>query len=104
MGIHRFFTQSIQIRRLSSVGGKKKAFQSTATVDGCIQELDRTARQRMGIIEERTWIAWFDVDENIKEGDILVDEKNTSYKVIEITKKDYGVNEHLQVLMQEANE
>ena len=104
MSIKSFFTKKIVVRRLSTVSGMKKAFQSTATVDGAIQEMDRQARQKLGIIEERAWYAWFDINENILEGDTLVDENGKRYKVIETTKKDYGVNQHMQVIMQEANE
>lgn len=104
MNIHHFFTQDIVVRRLSVVSGSKKAFGSTATVDGHIQEMSRTAREKLGIIEDRAFIGWFDVDEDITEGDILVDEHGTLYKVTEVTRKDYGVNEHLQVVMLEASE
>ena len=104
MSIKHFFTQDIVVRRLCVVSGNRKQFGSTATVDGHIQEMSRTARERLGIIEDRAFIGWFDVDEDIMEGDILVDEHNTSYKVTEVTRKDYGCNEHRQVIMQEANE
>ena len=104
MSIQHFFTSDIVVRRLCSVGGNRKQFQSTATVDGHIQEMSRVARERLGIVEDRAFIGWFDVDENITEGDTLIDEHNTTYKVTEVTRKDYGVNEHKQVIMQEANE
>lgn len=101
MAIHRFFTKEVVIRRLSSVGGYRKQFQSTATVDGHLQEMSKEAAQRLGIVEERAWIFWCDIDESIIEGDVLVDENGTEYKVREVTKKDYGVNEHLQVILEE---
>jgi hypothetical protein len=104
MSIQRFFTQHIQIRRLSSVGGNRKQFQATATVDGHIQEMSREARQKLGIIEDRTFIAWFDLDNIVKEGDTLIDEHGTRYFVKEVTRKDYGVNQHKQVILEEANE
>lgn len=104
MSIQRFFTQHIQIRRLSVVSGNKKAFQATATVDGHIQEMSREARQKLGIIEERTFIAWFDVDNIVQEGDTLIDEHDTRYVVKEVTRKDYGVNQHKQVIIEQANE
>jgi len=104
LSIHRFFTKSVIIRRLRTLTGRKKGFQSTATVEGHIQSLSREARQRIGIVEERAWIAWFPLSADIKEGDYLVDEYNTTSVVREITKKDYGVNQHLEVIMEEANE
>jgi len=103
MSIHRFFTKQVVIRRLSTISGRKKAFQSTATVDCHIQEMSKEARQRLGIIEERAWNLWADIDSNILEGDTMIDENDIEYTVREITKKDYGVNEHLQVILEEAN-
>lgn len=104
MSIHRFFTKQVIIRRLKTVSGRKKAFSSTATVDGHIQEFSREARQRLGIIEERAWIGYFDIEEDIKEGDHIIDPYNTEYYVKEVTKKDYGVNQHLEIILEEANE
>ena len=104
MSIHRFFTKQVIIRRLKDVSGRKKAFSSTATVSGHIQELGREARQRIGIIEERAWIAWFVLEADIKEGDQAIDEYGTIYKVKEVTKKDYGINQHLEVILEEPNE
>ncbi len=101
--IHKFFTKDVIIRRLTTVSGYKKAFQSTATVESHIQELDREARQRLGIVEERAWILWCDIDEPIEEGDIAIDERGVEYKVKEVTKKDYGVNQHLQVILKEPD-
>lgn len=104
MSIQRFFTKSVTIRRLSTVSGRKKAFQSTATVEAHIQEMDREARNRLGIIEERAWILWCDINEPFVEGDTVQDETGKEYKVREVTKKDYGVNQHLQVILEEPNE
>lgn len=105
MSIHRFFDKDVEVRRLRSTGGDKIGYSSTATVDGHIQELDAEARQMLGIIEERAWQAWFDVDTDIKEQDRIVDENGTVYVVREITKKDYafGINTHLDVLLYEEN-
>lgn len=77
---------------------------ATATVDGAIQELDQRARQLMGILQEKAWEAWFPVDTDIKEGDRIVDEKGTEYNVREVVKKDYGINQHLQVILMEQND
>lgn len=104
MAIQRFFTKSINIKRLCTLSGYRKNFQSTATVEGHIQELDRSAREKLGIIEQRAWISWFEPDCIIQEGDIVVDEYGTEYRVTEVTLKDYGCNTHKQCLMVEPNE
>jgi len=102
--IKRFFDQDITVRRLKTISGYEKGFQGTATVEGHIQELDQRARQLQGIVEEKAWEAWFAVDTDIREGDMLTDEKGYTFKVQEIVKKDYGINQHLQVILLEFNE
>lgn len=104
MSIQHFFTKDVIVRRLSTVSGHRKAFQATATVEAHIQELDREARQRLGIIEERTWILWCEITEDIQEGDTITDPYGMTFKVKEVTKKDYGINQHLEVILEEPNE
>lgn len=101
--IRRFFNQSIVIQRAKLTTGNIRVFQSTATVDGHIQELEQEARQKKGITEEKAWLAWFEEDCNIKEGDRIRDEDNTEYQVREIVKKSYGINRHKEVLLYEQN-
>ncbi len=105
MTIQRFFDQDVVVVRLRAGAGDITSFQTTATVDAHIQELDKEARQLLGIVEERAWRAWFDVDTDIKEQDRITDEKGTVYVVREVTKKDYGfaTNRHLEVILEEQN-
>ncbi len=102
--IARFFDRNVIVRRLKTLSGNKKTFQGTATVEGAIQELDSKARQLLGILQEKAWEAWFDVDTDIREGDRITDEKGVIYNVREVVKKDYGVNQHLQVILEEQND
>jgi len=101
--IRRFFDQNVTVSRLKTISGYKKTHQSTATVEGHIQELDQRARQTLGIIEQKAWEAWFDVDINIIEGDRITDKNGIVYTVHEVVKKSYGTNQHLQVILQEYN-
>ncbi len=103
MAIRRFFTKQVTVRREKELGSDKVGFSATATVETHYQDLDREARQRAGIIEERAWRFWFPVDKDIQEGDILRDENNVEYYVREVTTKDYGINQHLEVLAGEHN-
>lgn len=102
--ITHLFTKDIVIRRMRTVSGHKKSYQATATVEGMIQELSKEARQRLGIVEERTFEAWFDIDENVQEGDHIIDKYGTEYYVKTVTKKDYGINTHLQAILEKPNE
>lgn len=101
--IRRFFNQNVTVRRLKTVSGSRKAFQGTATVEGHIQELDPQARQALGIIEEKAWEAWFPEDANILEGDRITDKNGVIYNVREVVVKDYGINRHMQVILEEQN-
>ncbi len=103
MSIQQYFTKDGILRRLKTVDGRKKAFEATATVDGHLQEMDRRARQKLGILEERAWYWWCDIETNIIEGETIQIEGKV-YKVIEVTIKDYGVNQHKQCILEEANE
>ena len=104
MSILRFFDQDIVVRRLRDVDSTRSSFQATATADGHIQSLSREARQALGILEERAWIAWFREDADIKEGDRLTDKDGDDYQVREVTTKDYGINQHKEVILAEINE
>lgn len=105
MTIRRFFDKQVIIKRLKTISGNRKNFVATATAEGAIQELDREGRVKLGLVnEERIWIGWFDLDEDIHEGDTITDEQGVRYNVREVTRKDYGANQHLQILMAEHND
>lgn len=104
MSIHSFFTRQIIVRRERDITGtEKRNLQATATVEGYYNDLDLRERNLLGILTERAWKFWFPLEEDIKGGDILEDENGKQYKVIEITKHDIGINEHLEVLTTEHN-
>lgn len=105
MGIARFFDQYVVIQRLRTISGNRKAFQSTATVEGHIQSLDSRTRQALGIIEERPWVGYFPVDAPVREGDVVTDEDGVRYEVREVTVKDYhfGINQHTEVVLVEQS-
>jgi len=101
MSIRRFFDQNVVVRRLKTSVGRRKSFQSTATVEGHIQGLDDEARQRLGIIEEKGWKAWFAVDADVNEGDEILGDDGKTYEVREVVIKDYGTNQHKEVILME---
>ena len=105
--IHRLFDRDLVIQRLKVTTGNKRTFQSTATVEGHVQELDKEARQKLGITEGRIWEAWADLEEDIREGDrviVTVGSSERTFLVTESQPKDYGVNSHLQLMLLEENE
>ena len=105
MGIKRFFDKSVIVMRLKDVDGVRKNFTTTATVDGAVQELDQEARTELGLAEDRGWIAYFDIadEHKFEEGDKIIGSGEV-YKVISKTKKDYGINQHIEIIMVEYND
>lgn len=103
MSISRFFDENIVIRRLKTISGQRKSFQATATVEAHIQESSPEARQILGILEERAWVAWMAEESEIEEGDQVTGADGKVYHVREITIKDYGINRHREVLLVEQN-
>ena len=105
MGIAQFFDKTVVVRRLKSISGTdKQRYEATATADGAIQEMDRTARVKQGLLDERAWIAYFDIEAVIAEGDTITRQDDGKlFKVLEVTKKDYGINQHLEVIIVEYN-
>lgn len=109
MAVRRFFDKEITVRRLKTVSGSKKAFQSTATTECHIQDIDRQSKMQMGIVQDRAWIGYFSADEDEYTptiGDQLTDENNMVYKIIDVTKKDYsfGINQHIEAILVEYSE
>jgi len=107
MGVNRFFTTPITIRRLKTISGNKRALQATATVDVDIRSLDRESRQRLGLVDENIWVAYFSAEGfTLAMGDKVTDSSGKIYKVIEIIPKtyDYGINQHREALLIEYND
>lgn len=104
MTIRRFFNEDVVIQRLTAGSNDKEDFRSTATVEGHIQELSAEAATARNLVYGRTWQAWFDLDAPVVEGDRIMDAAGVYYTVKEVTPKDYGVNQHLYVILEEFNE
>jgi len=104
LAIARFFDQDVVVRRLSSDGGNKIAYQEETTIKGHIQALDKEARQLLGIIEEKGWKGWFPVDADISEKDRITDESGVVYEVREVVTKAYGINQHKECVLMEQSE
>lgn len=101
MSIKRFFNQDIIVRRLTTVSGDKRRMAAVATVAGHIQAVDRLADESLGPVNKKFWKAWFDVDEDIQEQDKIVDSASVEYVVVEVVKVDFGINQHLEVILEE---
>ena len=102
--ITHLFTHQLVIRRLRTVSGYKRSFQSTATVDGLVQNMSKEKAQVLGITESRPFIGYIDIGSNVRIGDVVINYDGKRYEVKDITKKDYGINTHLECVLIETNE
>lgn len=103
MSINRFFNKSVVVQRLREVANGR-AYSTTATVDCALQEKVVESGIELDQVQSRLWQAYFDIDENIQEGDLIVDGYGVLYKVNEVTRKDYGINQHLDVVLVEYDD
>lgn len=103
MSIDDYFDKSITIRRLSEISGNKTAFQTVTVAQGHRQDLSEEERQIMDGATNKSYKIWCDIDENINEGDKLTIE-STDYEVISKNQKDYGTNQHLEVICNQVDE
>lgn len=99
-----FQNNYVAVLRLQTTTGYKNAYTTVATAQACeIQNLDSTQQQAGEGVASRTYKAWFDVDTDIREGDILRREDTSrKFKVIGIEKEgdNLGLDvDHLEVIM-----
>lgn len=101
--LSRFLNKSVVVRRLRTTSGSKTAFYATATADCEIQNIDDVQTNSMQGIASKTYKAWFDQEEDIREGDVLTDQAtNRKYKAIGVERIGQGLglqSEHLEVIL-----
>jgi hypothetical protein len=107
MGIKSFINKhnkTITGSRLTDKGNGKRAFATVVTAENvAIQEMDARSREQIDMVQDRGWTAYANIDLNVQKGDKWVDSNGVEYKVAEVTKKDYGINEHLELILIEHN-
>ena len=98
--IGRFFDKDVDVARLTTVTGNKIAYTTVATIKMAIQELNKFSRPELNLQKGRIWIGYTGIenDDNILDDDRLIDGHGTVYKIIERTRKDYGTNQHVEIL------
>lgn len=88
---------------MRDISDGQESLQATATADTHIQKLDLEARQASGMVTEDAYMAWFNLDAPVEEGDNLTDAEGNRYLVKEIAKADFGSNQHLEVVLVKFN-
>ena len=102
-----FMNKRVFAMRLEVVSGNKKALSTVYSAMCEIQNIDDTQAHITEGIASKTYKAWFDPDEDVREGDILRDEGTSrQYKVIGVERKGQGMGldaEHLEVILTRYN-
>ena len=99
-----FKNKTINLMRLTTTSGTKKALSTTYTALECdIQNIDRIQDHIAEGIASKNYMAWFEPDEDIQEGDVIRDTANNrQYKVVGVERKGQGMGltaEHLEVIL-----
>lgn len=103
-----FKIRSVNLMRLTTVSGTKKAYSTVYTsLDGDIQNIDTIQNHVAEGIASKNYMAWFEITEDIREGDLLRDRDNGRiYKVVGVEKRAQGMGlmaEHLEVVLTRYN-
>lgn len=102
MSIHRFFTNSVVIRRLAATGNQyTRSFVATGTIDVHIQRIDESTSPAEFGVYGATHKLWCDISRDIKDGDRVFDSQNNEYEVVAVINQgmDIANNEHKQVML-----
>ena len=105
MVIHSFFDKEVMVRRLSN----NSFVTATVSVDCHRQNLSQKEAQLIDGTTGKDYKIWADPNANILEGDrIKVQDKSTKkvtqeLEVLSIEKKDYGINQHIEVIATELD-
>lgn len=99
----KFFDKTVVVRRLRT-SGQTKVYTATATADTHIQNVDSKYVASLEGVSGKTYVAYFDVNEDIQEGDQLTEATTGDVYRVMATEKmgaDFGLaTEHLEVMLE----
>lgn len=102
-----FLNKTVSVLRLANVGGNRKTMQTVQTTECEIQNIDTRQQIISEGIASKTYRAWFEIDEDIRPGDLLRrQDTNDMFKVLGVDKQGQGlglVAEHLEVTLVKYN-
>lgn len=97
MSIDDFFNQTITLKRLNTTSGNKAAYTTVSSIKGHRQNLSQVEVEAIDGATSKSYKIWCSLDEDVDEGDRMTI-KGIDYEVISIELKDYGTNQHLEVI------
>lgn len=103
MTIATFNNRTVIVRRLKASVGNRKSYTATATADTNIQNIETEEAFSKEGIARKAYKAYFEVDEDIKVNDKLVDQNTgDEYRVMTVEKMGDGLGlsvGHLEVIL-----
>lgn len=106
MSIRRWLTDDLIVRKLKTVSGFRKTMQSTATVAGHVQSIDRERIAYLDGIAGVTHIGVLSMDINFtpEVGDEIQNKTdNRIYEVQAVEQMTYGTNQHWELILERFN-
>lgn len=99
MAIDSLLDKRVTVSRLKDTSGAQRRFVTTATVDMAIQEMDKRSILELELTQDKAWKGFGSIEDTFKNGDLVVDEEGNRYKVQEAVEKDYGINQHWELVL-----
>lgn len=102
MSLASLLTHAVAVSRLVDGAGITRAYeQVSASVPCLVQPLDAESSQQAGMSFGSAFRVWFLPDADIQVGDRLEDQQSRNYTVRGVNLRDYGINQHLDVLVEQ---
>jgi len=101
MSLINLFTNEVIVSRLDSVSGDKTSYQSTLTLDVCIQRMADIDAVAIGGSIGKTFRLYADIGDDIRKGDKLVDTSSgAEYRVLGVSiPATLGNFQHLEIVI-----
>lgn len=100
MAVVDFLDKNVVVKRAVTVSGFRKTLTATVTVPVHIQQASDEKTSLVQGVFGRTYVAWTSLNTNIEEGDRLIDPDGREFEVKTINHRDYGINVHLEIVME----
>ncbi|MCX6785921.1 MAG: hypothetical protein NTZ18_03675 [Candidatus Komeilibacteria bacterium] len=98
MTIAKFFTTQFTTKRMSW-SGESSALITQSTFDGYLQQAAAELAETLRLNFTRAFTLWCPLGTDVEEGDLISDGE-FDYGVKAINKRDYGTNQHLQLIIE----
>lgn len=99
MSIQHFFDKAVRVQRIKTLNGYKTYYVGTGTFDMHIQRLTDQSSFAIYGVQGATHKAWCDISNDIKGGDRAIDSNGNQFEIVDVTKRDFGGNQHLEIIM-----